>query len=62
MFDSSPPPLSRRNWQDKAASAEDRLQTLVAQLGEVRERFNQVQREIETQEVRIIYTWDDISS
>lgn len=60
MFDSSP--LSRRNWQDKAASADAKLRTLMAQLGEVRERFNQAQREIETQEVRIIYTWVDMSS
>jgi hypothetical protein len=55
MFDSSPL-HSRRNWQDKAASAEAKLKTLMAQLDEVRGRFRQAQREIETQEVRIIYT------
>jgi len=45
--------LSRRHWQDKAASADAKLQTLNAQFGEVRERFKQAQREIETHEVRI---------
>jgi hypothetical protein len=44
--------LSHRNWQDKAASADAKLQSLTAQLSEVRERFNQAQREIETHEVR----------
>jgi hypothetical protein len=44
--------LSRRNWQDKAASADAKLQSLTAQLSEVRERFNQAKREIETHEVR----------
>jgi hypothetical protein len=54
----SPPFLypSRRHWQEQAESAEAKLQTLKSQLNELRERFKQAQREIETQNVRTSLT------
>jgi len=45
--------FSRRHWQEQAATAETKLQTQNSLLGELRERFNQAQREVQTQEVRI---------
>jgi multidrug resistance efflux pump len=44
--------LSHRNWQKDGEAAEAKLQTLTSQLNELRERFKQAQREVETQEVR----------
>ena len=44
--------LFRRHWQQEAESAEAKLQALNSRLNELRERFKQAQREIESQEVR----------
>jgi hypothetical protein len=44
--------LSRRHWEQEAASAEEKLKSLTSQLSELRERFNQNQREIEAGNVR----------
>jgi hypothetical protein len=44
--------LYRRHWQQEAASADEKLQSLTSQLRELRERFNQNQREIEAGNVR----------
>jgi hypothetical protein len=43
--------LSLRHWQEQAASADTKLQTLTSRLNELRERFKQAQRDIETHEV-----------
>ena len=44
--------LFRRHWQQEAESAEAKLQALNSRLNELRERFTQAQREVETQDVR----------
>jgi multidrug resistance efflux pump len=44
--------LFRRDWQQEAESAEAKLQALNSRVNELRERFNQAQREVETQGVR----------
>lgn len=44
--------LFRRDWQQQAESAEAKLQALNSRVNELRERFNQAQREVETQGVR----------
>lgn len=41
-----------RFYQEQATSTDAKLQTLTSRLGELRERFKQAQREIETGEVR----------
>jgi chromosome segregation ATPase len=47
---------SHRHWQEQAATAEAKLQALNSRLGELRERFKQAQREVQTLEVRINLT------
>jgi hypothetical protein len=44
--------LLRRHWQQQAESAEAKLQALNSRLNELRERYNQAQREVEAQDVR----------
>ena len=44
--------LFLRHWQQEAESAEAKLQALNSRLNELRERYKQAQREVETQEVR----------
>ena len=44
--------FSRRYWQKEAESADAKLQALTSRLSELRERFKQAQREVETREVR----------
>lgn len=41
-----------RHWQQQAESAEAKLQALNSRLNELRERYKQAQREVETQDVR----------
>lgn len=41
-----------RHWQQEAESAEAKLQALNSRVNELRERFMQAQREVETQDVR----------
>jgi multidrug resistance efflux pump len=41
-----------RHWQQEAESAEAKLQAVNSRLNELRERFKEAQREVETQEAR----------
>jgi hypothetical protein len=41
-----------RHWQQEAESAEAKLQAVNSRLNELRERFKQAQRDVETQQVR----------
>ncbi len=45
-------PLFSRHYQQEAESAGAKLQALNSQINELRERFKQAQREVETQNVR----------
>ena len=41
-----------RHWQQEAESAEAKLQALNSRVNELRERYKQAQRDVETQAVR----------
>lgn len=44
--------LIRRHWQQEAESEEAKLRALSSRVNELRERYNQAQREVEKQQVR----------
>jgi len=49
-----------RDWKEKAASEDAKVQTLNSRLGELRERFMKVQHEIETGQVRFEETYTPV--